>query len=172
MPPMPPRRTNPTDLIAHEVEKWMNLTIDLYDFDTYVPYNSTTDTGGYSVPILVLTSKARLQQLGAPKEANAGGEWVVARAVRFHLPRENAYAFYPANQDFPSASDFPSATDFPTDGKEPIRKGLVIRVRYFAGNRWLSEYAYTVLSSINSGYAGVCTVECMSELAVVPKVVA
>ena len=144
--PLPTRLTSPADLIAREAEKWMNLTVDLYDFDnpTDIPYDTATDTGGYSVPLLLLTSKARLQQLGAPKEATAGGEWVTKRAVRFQLPRATNTLL--------------------------IRKGLIFRVQFTAENTWLSEYAFTVLSAINSGDPGVVTVECMSELAVVPRV--
>jgi len=171
-PSLPPKLSDPFAIIGREAEKLMNIVVDVYDPDSAneIPYDSETDTGGYTPLTLVLTTKARMQHLRVPHEANIAGEWVTKRAIRFQIPLANGHATYPDEGTLPDSGTYPSETVFPSFGGKALRKGFVVRVQGSVKQPYSVTFGFIVLSVINSSHAAVCTIECMSELTELPRV--
>lgn len=139
--PLPRRNSTPDnwiDEIADAAETEMRATISFWEPQPSVPYDAETDTGGPVDPIELFSTKARVQHLGTPGEATAGGEWITERRFRFQFPLR--------------------------EWTDLIPKGTIVQVDDGHRDSALEGVTYTVLSAIGSSNAAVRTVECVSEL--------
>ena len=125
----------------------MNATISIFDPTNVitVPYDPATDTGGYSTPLLLVTTKARFTPLRRPVEGTAGEAWLTKRPGRFQVPLSSVPA-------------------------RPFIKGLIVRVTVCPKFPEALQFSWTVLTAISSSDAAVCTIECLSELTITPPV--
>jgi hypothetical protein len=136
-----------TSIVAAAAETQMNGVVDIYDpaNPINVPYDPATDTGGYTVPSVILSQiKARGVFVQRPQEFSSTIDWTVKRLARIQIPRSY------------------SAT--------PILRGYVIRFTDGGDDLSLPAWSFEVLSAANGSLAAVRTIECISSLAVVPAV--
>jgi len=136
------------DEIAAAARDEFNCTIDITDPNTVTTtdYDPTTDTGGGSTVLTIMTDRpARMQQLHIPQEAITPGVAGKKRDVRFQIDL------------------------LPDD--PIIRSGFIVRVRSTTRNQKLLRFAFVVNSEINSSHAALTTIETTTDLTVFDPVV-
>lgn len=113
---------------------WMNGSIEIIDANTEAQsWDPVTNeyTGGEAT--VLWSGPARIQHLSSKSVADAGFTEVSTRGIRFQIPNDSSVPF--------------------------VRKGLQIIVTDGGNDPKLEEFSYLVVSSVNSSYAWLRTIE-------------
>lgn len=134
---------------AQVADLMFNAKIVIYDphSDQATAYDAFADTGAGVTPTVVMPERrARIQELKSRSAVhiNGSGVWGTYRLFRFE-------------------------TDL-LPGDPLIRKGLELRVTDGGKDPSLTSFAYEVMTSVNSSWAPIRTIECITELVQVPAV--
>jgi hypothetical protein len=137
-----PARTAPGDwpaVIENIAKRYRRAIISVFNpsdvLDTR--YNPLADTGGKSTMVAVIENRAaRIVPISVPREFEGKQEW--ATKEFFHVQIELL-------------------------GADPLlTKGLILRVVDGGKDATLEQYAFTVISAVNSSDAALRTIKCVS----------
>jgi hypothetical protein len=148
-----PSRAQSNDCLgtaAAVAEGEMSIEVSIFDPSSTitVPYNATTDTGGYNAPALIASAvPARISFLRYPHEASSLAEWSVSRMCHIEIPLSAVATLIPS--------------------------GSIIRVTKIGpkDDPSLPMVTFTVTTAVAASIAIVRTIFCTSMLATTPVVV-